>query len=127
MHRVLRDRANRFQHFHFFVAQVFCRQGYRRLHRHQRQQLQQMALDHVAQRAGAFIVIGAPFDTQCFGMRDLHMIDVMVIPQRFQQQVGETEHHHVLHRALAEVVVDAVNLRFVEVPVQARLQRLCAQ
>ena len=36
------------------------------------------------------------------------------IPQRLVEHVAEAQHHQVLHRLLAEIVVDAENLLFGE-------------
>ena len=38
------------------------------------------------------------------------MIDVRAVPQRLEQRVGEAQHHQVLHRLFAEIVIDAVDL-----------------
>ena len=42
------------------------------------------------------------------------MVDGAAIPQRLEQRVGEAQHHEVLHRLLAEVVVDAEDRRLGE-------------
>ena len=42
------------------------------------------------------------------------MIDVATIPQRLENAVGEPEHQDVLHRFFAEVVIDAIDLWFLE-------------
>ena len=73
-----------------------------------------MILDHVAHRAGFFIVAAASFDAERLGDGDLHMIDVRVVPQRLQQDVGETQRHEVLHRLLAEIVIDAEDIALEE-------------
>ncbi len=44
------------------------------------------------------------------GHGDLHVVDVLRVPQRLEDAVGEAQHQQVLHRLLAEVVVDAVGL-----------------
>ena len=57
-----------------------------------------------------FVVIGAaPFDAERLGDGDLHVIDMRVVPQRLEQGVGEAQRHQVLHRLLAEIMVDAEN------------------
>jgi hypothetical protein len=119
-HRVARDvgqaeAAQRAQHLQLFVAHGVRRQRGRRLHRDDAQQLQQVVLDHVAHRAGAVVEAGAAADADFLGHRDLHARDVRRAPQRFQDRVPEAQHHQVLHGFLAEVVVDAVDLRFGEV------------
>ena len=73
-----------------------------------------MVLDHVADRARLFIIAAAPFHAERFGDGDLHMINVRVVPQRLEQDVGEPQSHQVLHRFLAEIVVDAENVALAE-------------
>ncbi len=38
------------------------------------------------------------------------MVDMRAVPQRLEQRVGEAQHHQVLHRLFAEIVVDAIDL-----------------
>ena len=38
---------------------------------------------------------------------DLHVADVLVIPDGPQERVGESQHQHVLHQLLPQVVVDS--------------------
>ncbi len=38
------------------------------------------------------------------------MIDVVIVPERLEQAIGETADQNVLHRLLAQVMVDPVNL-----------------
>ena len=45
------------------------------------------------------------------------------VPKRLDERVGEAEHQEVLHRFLAEVVVDAEDLLLVEVPVQNLIEQ----
>ena len=47
-------------------------------------------------------------DGLCRG--DLHMIDMFSTPYRLKQSVGEAQHHDVLHRFLAEEMIDPVDL-----------------
>ena len=73
-----------------------------------------MVLDHVAYGAGRFVVFAAPLDAERLRDGNLHMIDVSAIPHRLEQNVGETQRHKVLHRFLAEVVIDAEDISFEE-------------
>ena len=81
--------------------------------------LQQVVLDHVAQRAGLLIVGAAAFDADGFGAGDLDVVDVAAIPERLEDAVAEAEGQDVLDGFLAEVVIDAVDLGFVEDFVEA--------
>ncbi len=42
------------------------------------------------------------------------MIDVLVVPNRLEDAVGEPHDHQVLHRLLAEIVIDAEDLLLAE-------------
>ena len=73
-----------------------------------------MVLHHVAQRAGLVVVTGTAFEADGFGHRDLHMVDMGGVPERLVERVGKAQRHQVLHRLLAEIVVDAEDLLFLE-------------
>src|SRR6185437_7104127 len=73
-----------------------------------------MVLEHVAQHAGLVVIVAAPFDLDLLGDGDLYVVDKIVVPQRLEQSVGETENQDVLHRLLAEIVIDAIDLVFAE-------------
>ena len=90
-----------------------------RLHGHQRHHLQQVVLDHVAQRARAVVVVGAPLKGERLVPDDLDLLDVLPVPDRLEDAVGEAQAEHVLDRLLLEEVVDAVD--------RALRRRLCEQ
>ena len=73
-----------------------------------------MVLHHVAQRAGLVVIAGTAFKPDGFGHRDLHMVDMGGVPQRLVKRIGKAQRHQVLHRFLAEIVVDAEDLLFLE-------------
>ncbi len=73
-----------------------------------------MVLHHVAQCAGLVIIARAVFKPDGFGHGDLHMVDMGRIPQWFVQGIGKAQCHQVLYCLLAEVVIDAEDLLFVE-------------
>ena len=85
-----------------------------------------MVLDDVAHRTRLLVVRRAPFDPEILGDGDLHALHVVAIPQRLEHRVRESEDEQVLDGLLAEVVVDAVDLRLVEVLVNELIQRLGA-
>ena len=74
-----------------------------------------MVLNHVAHDARLLIVAAAPLDAHRFGVRDLDVVNVLPVPKRLVDAVGEAEDQKVLDGLFAEVVVNAVNLRLVEV------------
>ena len=47
-------------------------------------------------------------------MRNLYMIDVVAIPQRLEHRIGKAKYENVLHRFLAEIMIDAIRLRFIK-------------
>ena len=96
----------------------------RRLHRDQRQQLEQMVRHHVAQRAGCVVEAAAMADAELLVDGDLHVVDVIAIPDRLEHAVGEAQHQDVLDRLLAEVVIDPVDLVLVEDFQQCAVQGL---
>ena len=81
-----------------------------------------MVLKHITQHTGLIIVVRAAADGAALGHADLHMIDVGGIPDRLKQRIGETEHEDVLHRLLAEIMVDAINLLFAEMVAEGLIQ-----
>jgi hypothetical protein len=56
-----------------------------------------MVLHHVAQCTGFFIVTGPRADAFRFTHGDLHMVDVLVVPNRLEDDVGETDDHQILN------------------------------
>ncbi len=89
-------------------------QGARRFHGQEREHLQHVVLQQVADRACLFVVGGSARDVDVLGDRHLHVFDRISVPDAFPQRVREPEHDQVLHRLLAQVVIDPEQLRFVE-------------
>ena len=89
-------------------------EGDRRLHRRHRQKLEHVVGHHVAQRAGLFVELAAMLDADGFRRRDLDVVDLLAVPQRLEQAVGEAQRHDVLHRFLAEEMVDPVDLMLLQ-------------
>ena len=86
----------------------------RRLHRHQADELEEVVLEDVARRAGLLVERAAVLDADRLGHGDLHVVDVAPVPERLEDAVAEAEDQQVADRLLAEVVVDAVDLRLAE-------------
>ncbi len=68
-----------------------------------------MILDHVAQLPGLVEIAPAPFDPHLLGHGDFHVGDMVLVPLGLEQAVGEAQGDQVLHRLLAQVMVDAVD------------------
>src|SRR4029450_14087638 len=73
-----------------------------------------MILNHVADCAGLIAERSWPLDSKILCHRDLHAFDLSALPERLQKRVLEAEEHHIMHRPLAEVMVDAKDRRLVE-------------
>ncbi len=121
------DRPDGPEQLHLLVANHLRLEVGRRLHAHDRDELHDVVLHDVAQRAGLLVVRTATFDADLLGNGDLHVVDVLAIPQRLEDAVGKAEDQQVLHGFLAEVMVDAVDLLFDEGRVQScvELTRRC--
>ena len=117
------DRADGAEQLHLLVAHRLGAEVRRRLHADERDQLHDVVLDDVAQRARLLVVAASSLDADRFGDGDLDVVDVLPAPHRLEDPVGEPEDVQVLHRLLPEVVVDAVDLRLVEVAVQVLVER----
>ncbi|KAF5304308.1 hypothetical protein FQR65_LT08000 [Abscondita terminalis] len=109
-----RPALERAQHLELFVADRIGVGTHRRLHADGAQQLQRMVLHHVAQRAGLVIEGAALLHAQALGDGDLDVGNGLAPPQRLEQRVAEAHRQQVLHRGLAQVMVYAEDLPFVE-------------
>jgi hypothetical protein len=65
-----------------------------------------VVLDDVAGRAELLVQRAATLHVELLGHRDLQALDVVAVPDRLQERIREPEVDEVLHRLLAEVVVD---------------------
>src|SRR6516164_6395529 len=51
------------------------------------------------------------------------MIDVVAVPDGFEQPVREPQYQDILHRLLSEIVVDAIDLLFLQQPEKLAIER----
>ena len=100
----------RLQHLGLFVADRFRIKATRRFHGCDGQHLGEVVLHHVPQGAGGLVIPGPLLDPDRFGCGDLNTRDVVPVPDRFENGVGEAQHHDVLDGLLAQVVVDSEDL-----------------
>ena len=84
-----------------------------------------MIWHHVAQCPGSLVVAASAFHTDGLRRGDLNVVDVAAIPDGLEDSVAEAKNHQVLHRLFAEVVVDAVDLAFVQYLPDLDVQRAC--
>ena len=96
-----RDGPDRAHDLALLVAHGIGVEGHRRLHGDQTQELQDVVLDHVAQRAGLLVVRAARLDADALADRDLHVVDVVPVPQGLEDAVGPAEDEDVLDGLLA--------------------------
>ena len=89
-----------------------------RLHRGRADDLHEVVDDDVAQRADRVVEVAAVLDAEVLRHRDLDGLDVVPVPDRLEHRVREAEVDDLLDPHLPEVVVDAVELRLVDVLVQ---------
>ena len=92
------NRPETAEDFHFRVAHHIRIERVGGLHRHQAEELQHVILHHVTQCAGFFVITRSGPDAFRFAYRDLHMIDILVVPDRLEDAVGEPDDHQVLNR-----------------------------
>ena len=114
MDAVERNRPDGTHHLGLLVAHFRGVEPGRWFHGYQGQQLQDMVLDHVPCQSGLFVVGATVLNPQVLRYRDLNVLNVAVIPERLIDAVGKSKHNQVLHRLLAQVVVDAVDLLFLK-------------
>ena len=112
------DRLHRPEHLVLLLADGLRSKLGGRLHRHEPEDLEEVGHHHVAVRADRLVERDALSDRQRLGDVDLHVGDVIAVPDRLEQAVGEPEGQDVQRRFLAEEVVDPEDLVLVEGRVQ---------
>src|ERR1035438_9773285 len=65
-----------------------------------------------------------PLRSHGLGIRDLHMVDIPPVPDGLEDSVVEAEDHYVLHRLFAQIVIDAIDLVFLQHNLDIAVQRL---
>src|SRR5215831_21300373 len=83
-----------------------------------------MVLDNVANRAGLVVERTTSLHAEVLRHRDLHAFDVMAVPDRFQERVGEAEEHHVMHLPFPKIMVNPEDRRLVKGAQQESIQLL---
>src|SRR6185503_2921534 len=77
---------------------------------------------HVAQRASLLVERTATFNAERLRRGDLHMINVVPVPNRLEDSVAKPENQNVLHRLFAEIVIDAKHLVLVKHSIYLMIQ-----
>ncbi len=90
----------------------------------QRNHLQQMILNDVANCTDFLVEAAAALHAERFRHGDLHVLDVLAIPYRFEEGVREAKIQQVLHRLLAQIMIDSEDRLLREHLVQRGVERL---
>src|SRR5229473_4482139 len=69
-----------------------------------------MVGNHVTQRSRLIVVTSAFLHSDGFSHRNLYVVDISPVPNRFENSVSETKSQDILNRLLSEIVIDPVNL-----------------
>ena len=96
----------------------------RRIHGQTGRHLQQVVLDDVPYGARLVVEAPPPLDANALGHGDLHAVDVVAVPDRLEQRVAEAEIEQVLHRLLAEVVIDTEDVHLGKYGKERPVERL---
>jgi hypothetical protein len=112
------------RYLHLFIAHRIARVARWGFHREQTYNLQQVVRHDIADRPQFLVQTAAPLDSERFRHSELHARDVGAIPQRLQKRIDEAEVQKILHRFLAEEMIDAEDPRFVEYPRQNAIEGL---
>lgn len=86
-----------------------------------------MVLHYVSQRACAVKISSATANALTLSDSNLHVVDIVTIPNRLHQTVGETKHQQILNRFFSQVMINPINLFFLKVAMQVlvELPRRC--
>jgi hypothetical protein len=83
-----------------------------------------MVLHHIADRARLLVELPPSLHPELLRHGDLDPLDVIAVPDRLQEAVGEPVVQEILHRLLAEVVIDPEDGRLGKELVQRAIERL---
>src|SRR5208282_1762317 len=81
-----------------------------------------MILDDIPDRSGLIVEAAAALDAEILRHSDLHALDVVAVPERLHEGVGEAEDDHVVYRTLPQVMINSENRGFIELPEKDLIQ-----
>src|ERR1700722_9146147 len=84
-----------------------------------------MIRDHVAKSAGSFIEAAAMFHANGFRSSNLHVIDVVAIPQWLDDVIREAKDHQILNGLFSKIMIDTINLVLGEDLLQVLVKLSC--
>ncbi|MNP67919.1 hypothetical protein D3C76_1638080 [compost metagenome] len=73
------------------------------------------------------VIASTFFNTDGFAQRNLNIGNMFIVPQRLKEGVGKPNDFNILHHFFAKVVVNPVNLLFLEYLIQLFVQLLSRQ
>src|SRR4029453_4624027 len=119
------QRPNSLQDLNLFVADRFTIGSHRWLHRQVHQNLEQVILNHVADRAGLIVERPPALNSEVFRHGYLYALDLIPVPERLQNCILEPQENHVTHRSFPQVMIDAEDVLLVESTEQNPIELLC--
>src|SRR4029453_12495318 len=105
---------HRIEQLQLFAAQGVAMASRRGIYGQQRNHLQQMVLNHVANGADFFIKTTTALHAKALRLSDLYVVHEIAIPDGLEEGVGKAEVQEILYGLLAQVVIDAKHRRFGE-------------
>ncbi len=95
------------------------------LHCEQRDNLQEMVLNDVSDRADLFVETSAAINAERLGHGDLDALNVLPVPDGLEKRIGEAEVKKVLDRFLTQEMIDSENGRLRETLMNGSVERPC--
>src|ERR1700746_1052931 len=106
-HHVVRiKRLNRLQDFDFLISDRFAICSDWRLHCDVCKNFEQMIWPYVPNGACLIVKSAAALYTKIFVHGNLHALDIVTVPERFEERIRKTEEDRVTNRRFAEVMID---------------------
>ncbi len=114
INRIGVQETNSTEHLHLLVAEGLRIKRGGWLHCNEREELQEVVLQDVTERARLFVECATPLDADRLCHGDLNVVDVSTVPDWLKDQVAEAEDQDVANGLFSEIVVDAVDLTLAE-------------
>ena len=118
------DGADGAEELHLLVADTLHVGPVGRLHAEESHDLHQVILDHVPKTSRCVVEGTTPIDPEGLGHGDLDIANVVAVPDRLEEGIGEAGVEDVLRRFLTEVVIDPEDLTLFKDVVKRPVQSL---
>src|SRR4029077_10502197 len=73
-----------------------------------------MILNHIADCAGLIIERASALNSKVLRHSNLYALDLIAVPERFQNRILEADEDHVVHRPFSQVMIDAEDVLLIE-------------